>query len=68
MDGRQAKPGDKVSVHYAGKLANGAQFDSSSERGPIEVQIGHRSADQGDRQRACRHDGRRHQVGDGRAG
>jgi len=40
MDGRQAKPGDKVSVHYAGKLANGAQFDSSSERGPIEVQIG----------------------------
>jgi peptidylprolyl isomerase len=36
----QAKSGDKVKVHYSGKLANGELFDSSLEREPIEFTIG----------------------------
>ncbi|MBL0731240.1 MAG: FKBP-type peptidyl-prolyl cis-trans isomerase [Desulfosarcina sp.] len=34
----QAKAGDKVSVHYIGKLDDGSVFDSSME--PIEFEIG----------------------------
>ena len=39
--GRQAQAGDKVSVHYTGRLEDGTVFDSSRERGePIEFVLG----------------------------
>lgn len=37
---RQATTGDTVNVHYTGKLSDGVVFDSSAERGPIELTIG----------------------------
>jgi peptidyl-prolyl cis-trans isomerase A (cyclophilin A) len=40
-DGKAPKVGDNVSVHYAGKLTNGTEFDSSFKRNePIEIPIG----------------------------
>jgi peptidylprolyl isomerase len=36
----QAKQGDKVKVHYTGRLADGTVFDSSQERQPLEFTIG----------------------------
>ena len=37
----QAHKGDRVKVHYRGKLTDGAVFDSSYERGdPIEFELG----------------------------
>ncbi|RMZ60242.1 peptidylprolyl isomerase [Chryseobacterium nematophagum] len=39
--GKAPKAGDNVSVHYAGKLVNGMEFDSSFKRNePIEIPIG----------------------------
>lgn len=35
-----AKKGDKVKVHYHGKLTNGNTFDSSEGREPLEFEIG----------------------------
>ena len=37
---KQAKKGDKVKVHYHGKLTNGETFDTSSGRAPLEFEIG----------------------------
>jgi peptidylprolyl isomerase len=37
---KQAKSGDKVKVHYHGKLTNGETFDSSEGRAPLEFEIG----------------------------
>ncbi len=40
-EGKAPKSGDVVSVHYAGKLTNGQEFDNSFKRGePIEIPIG----------------------------
>ncbi|WP_234110563.1 MULTISPECIES: peptidylprolyl isomerase [Chryseobacterium] len=40
-DGVKPNPGEKVSVHYAGRLVDGTEFDSSFKRNqPIEIPIG----------------------------
>tara|TARA_B110000003_G_scaffold176185_1_gene175666 strand:+ start:6089 stop:7081 length:993 start_codon:yes stop_codon:yes gene_type:complete len=40
-DGANAKNGDKVRVHYSGKLTNGSEFDSSFKRNkPFEFIVG----------------------------
>lgn len=36
----EAKTGDTVRVHYTGKLKDGDVFDSSRQRGPLEVTLG----------------------------
>lgn len=36
----QVKSGDKVRVHYTGKLTSGEQFDSSAGREPLEFTVG----------------------------
>lgn len=36
----QVKEGDKVRVHYTGKLTNGEQFDSSVGKDPLEFTVG----------------------------
>ena len=37
---QQVKSGDKVKVHYHGKLRNGETFDSSEGREPLEFTVG----------------------------
>jgi FKBP-type peptidyl-prolyl cis-trans isomerase 2 len=37
---QQVKTGDKVRVHYHGKLTNGETFDSSEGRAPLEFVVG----------------------------
>ena len=40
-DGKKPNVGDNVSVHYAGKLVDGSEFDSSFKRNePIDITIG----------------------------
>ncbi len=36
----QVKAGDKVKVHYHGKLTSGETFDSSEGREPLEFEVG----------------------------
>lgn len=36
----KVKENDTVKVHYTGKLNNGQVFDSSLQRGPLEVKLG----------------------------
>jgi len=37
---QKAKSGDKVKVHYHGRLADGESFDSSSGKKPLEFEVG----------------------------
>ena len=37
---QQVKTGDKVKVHYHGRLVNGETFDSSEGRQPLEFEVG----------------------------
>ena len=37
---QQVKSGDKIKVHYHGKLINGETFDSSNGRQPLEFEVG----------------------------
>lgn len=37
---QQVKQGDKVKVHYHGKLTDGTTFDSSEGREPLEFEVG----------------------------
>lgn len=40
-EGVEVKSGDVVSVHYAGRLQDGTEFDNSKKRGqPIEFEVG----------------------------
>lgn len=34
------KKGDRISIHYTGKLEDGTVFDSSESRGPLEFTVG----------------------------
>ena len=36
----QAQSGDRVKVHYTGRLTNGTTFDTSRERAPLEFTLG----------------------------
>ncbi len=36
----QAVVGDTVRFHFTGKLADGTQFETTTDRGPLDVQLG----------------------------
>lgn len=38
----KAKNGDRVKIHYTGKLKDGELFDTSRERPPLEFTVGNR--------------------------
>lgn len=40
MEGKIVQNGDKVKVHYRGKLTTGQEFDNSYDKSPIEVLVG----------------------------
>lgn len=46
-DGKTAKAGDTVLVHYTGTLKNGTQFDSSRGKAPFSFDLGKRKVIQG---------------------
>jgi len=37
---QQVKSGDKIKVHYHGRLTNGETFDKSEGRNPLEFEVG----------------------------
>ncbi len=39
---QEVKEGDTVKVHYKGTLEDGAVFDESKDRGPLEFKVGER--------------------------
>jgi peptidylprolyl isomerase len=36
----QAKKGDKVAIHYTGRLTDGTEFDTSAGKQPLEFEVG----------------------------
>ena len=37
---QQVQKGDKIQIHYHGKLTSGETFDSSEGRSPLEFEVG----------------------------
>ncbi len=43
----QVKQGDKIRVHYTGRLEDGSEFDSSADSDPLEITVGESSVIEG---------------------